>query len=875
MLSNGPWHCKLCSCGRQVTAFKGFAMLRRCGIVAALMLASVTTFEASAIERRVAFVIGNSDYQEISALKNPAKDVVDVSNTFRAAGFDVFVASNLTKLQFEDQFRNYLAAVDGAEVAVVYYSGHGFQIGGENFLIPVDASLKDAADVEVQAIKLNDVLQQMRSKSKIQVIILDACRNNPFPRKDYWLRDQLLTASGTGLAQVRSSLNTLIAFATEPGAVAYDGAGDLSPFSFAFSRRALAPNQEIRTVMAAVRRDVVEATKGLQVPWENSSLIDEVVLMRRSSRPSLPPVLEKVVLSGVGPVDLNLPEPVEVDGGSITVSIERPPALGRLMLNGKVVEAGDLIQGKDLPHLQMDVPKGVGEPEEMDMLAYAARDNWGGEAKGMLVFRVKSGEGAQGEQVMASLEAEQKQQVLQRGIHVTGAAEAIENREIDVPVGIGAVALNLDLPTDDSAVSLKVTSYPATGTLSLPDRALSPESSLTVGEVEGLRYEPQIGASAPVEIAFEIRADSAVSKPAKMKVSPTVDPCDLAAGEPLDLQGVVPGLLPNEIGADAVKLCEAAVKAYPDVPRFRYELGRALLAAGKVDQARKAIQQAADRGHVRAVFELGYLYATGTGVAVDRKQANSFYAAAADKGDPYGMTSWGRALFHGSGVERDTAKGLDLLLKAAAMGHTYAMNDLGAIFTEGRNGVTADQARAIAFLEAGVERQDMYSMNLLGRNYLSGAGVEKDPKTALALFQKATELGQPYAPSNLARMYRDGVGVERNPAEAQRLFEMATMRGDEYGAFDRAVLEMEKGEKADQATAVRFLAFAAALDFRNQLPEARTNLANFGTKVKTTTLKQLRRELKSKIPASGSLDDQLVGAARRVWEEANPRRDVF
>ncbi|RUV69546.1 MAG: tetratricopeptide repeat protein [Mesorhizobium sp.] len=850
-------------------------MLRRCGIVAALMLASVTTFEASAIERRVAFVIGNSDYQEISALKNPAKDVVDVSNTFRAAGFDVFVASNLTKLQFEDQFRNYLAAVDGAEVAVVYYSGHGFQIGGENFLIPVDASLKDAADVEVQAIKLNDVLQQMRSKSKIQVIILDACRNNPFPRKDYWLRDQLLTASGTGLAEVRSSLNTLIAFATEPGAVAYDGAGDLSPFSFAFSRRALAPNQEIRTVMAAVRRDVVEATKGLQVPWENSSLIDEVVLMRRASRPSLPPVLEKVVLSGVGPVDLNLPEPVEVDGGSITVSIERPPALGRLMLNGKVVEAGDLIQGKDLPHLQMDVPKGVGEPEDMDMLAYAARDNWGGEAKGMLVFRVKSGEGAQGEQVMASLEAEQKQQVLQRGIHVTGAAEAIENREIDVPVGIGAVALNLDLPTDDSAVSLKVASYPATGTLSLPDRALSPESSLTVGEVEGLRYEPQIGASAPVEITFEIRADSAVSKPAKMKLSPTVDPCDLAAGEPLDLQGVVPGLLPNEIGADAVKLCEAAVKAYPDVPRFRYELGRALLAAGKVDQARKAIQQAADRGHVRAVFELGYLYATGTGVAVDRKQANTFYAAAADKGDPYGMTSWGRALFHGSGVERDTAKGLDLLLKAAAMGHTYAMNDLGAIFTEGRNGVTADQARAVAFLEAGVERQDMYSMNLLGRNYLSGAGVEKDPKTALALFQKATELGQPYAPSNLARMYRDGVGVERNPAEAQRLFEMATMRGDEYGAFDRAVLEMEKGEKADQATAVRFLAFAAALDFRNQLPEARTNLANFGTKVKTTTLKQLRRELKSKIPASGSLDDQLVGAARRVWEEANPRRDVF
>ena len=200
----------------------------------------------------------------------------------------MFVAKDLTKLQFEEQFRNYLAAADGADLAVVYYSGHGFQIGGENFLIPVDASLKNAADMEVQAVKLDDVLQQLRPKSKIQVIILDACRNNPFPRKDYWLRDQLIVSDGTGLAQVTGSQNTLIAFATEPGAVAYDGSGDLSPFSSAFSRRALAPNQEIRAVMAAVRRDVVEATDGRQVPWENSSLIDDVVLMRAAAQPALP-----------------------------------------------------------------------------------------------------------------------------------------------------------------------------------------------------------------------------------------------------------------------------------------------------------------------------------------------------------------------------------------------------------------------------------------------------------------------------------------------------------------------------------------------------------------------------------------------------------
>lgn len=577
----------------------GFAMLKRCAFLAALILMTLSTFDARA-DRRVALVIGNSQYREIPALKNPNKDAEDVSNTFRQAGFDVFVAKDVTKLQFEEKFRNYLAAADGADLAVVYYSGHGFQIGGQNFLIPVDASLKDAADMEVQTIRLDDILQQLRPKSKVQLIILDACRNNPFPRKDYWLRDQLIVSGGTGLAEVTGSQNALIAFATGPGAVAYDGSGDLSPFSSAFSRRALAPNQEIRAVMAAVRRDVVKATNGRQVPWENSSLIDDVVLMR-----------------------------------------------------------------------------------------------------------------AAGQSTLAAPDAQQNQQVAERGIQVGTAAEAIENRDISVPVGVGPVALKLDFPAKDVSTSLKLAGYPAAGTLSLPDRVLSPQSSLMAAEVDQLRYEPQIGSTAPVEINFQIRAGN-TSKRAKMKLSPSVDPCDQAAGEPLDLQGVVPGRLPNEIADGAVEACEAAVKAYPDVARFRYELGRALLVAGNIDEARKAIQEASDKGHVRAVYELGYLAASGIGMPVDATQGNDFYSQASDKGDPYAMSAWGQALFDGVGVQRDTGKGLDLMLKAAAMGHINAMNDLAMIFQEGRNGVPADPARALAFLKAGIERQEAYSMGILG-----------------------------------------------------------------------------------------------------------------------------------------------------------------
>ncbi|TIU68319.1 MAG: sel1 repeat family protein, partial [Mesorhizobium sp.] len=542
---------------------------------------------------------------------------------------------------------------------------------------------------------------------------------------------------------------------------------------------------------------------------------------------------------------------------------------------GKPVATGQPIEGKDLPRLQIDVPKGADAEDQVDMLAYATHDEWGGGSQGILVFRVKNGDSTAGKQLVASLESEQKQQVVERGIHIAGAAEAIENHDVNVPVGVGPVPLKLDLPTKDPAVSVKLASYPATGTLSLPDRTLSPQSSLTADEVDKLRYEPQIGTVQPLIVGVEITADNTPSKPATMKLSPSVDPCDQKAGEPLDLQGVVPGLLPNEIGAGAVDACQAAVKAYPDVARFHYELGRALLAAGKVDEAKKVIQDAADKGHVRAVFELGYIASSGIGTAVDPAKANSFYAKASDKGDPYGMTAWGRALFNGLGVQRDTGRGLDLLLKAAAMGHTYAMNDLAAIFTEGRNGVPADPARAVAFLKAGVERQDMYSMNILGRNYLSGRGVQKDTKQAQTLFQKAMDLGQPYAPGSLARMYRDGDGVDKNLAEAQRLFELATDRGDYSAAYDRAAIEMQKGEKSDQVIAVRYLAFAAGLDLRNELPGARTTLAQFGTKPKTAALKQLRSELKSKISAGESVDDQLIKTARAVWEQANPRRDLF
>jgi tetratricopeptide (TPR) repeat protein len=233
--------------------------------------------------------------------------------------------------------------------------------------------------------------------------------------------------------------------------------------------------------------------------------------------------------------------------------------------------------------------------------------------------------------------------------------------------------------------------------------------------------------------------------------------------------------LPSEIDVGAVESCETAVKSYPDIPRFRYELGRALLASGKVDEARQAIQQAVDKGHVRALYQLGYIAASGIGVAPDFAKANGFYAQASDKGDPYAMTAWGRALFDGVGVQRDTGKGLDLLLKAAAMGQVDAMKDLAVIFKQGRNGVPADPARALAFLKAGLDRQEAYSMGILGlspkRNEVKLAVCKPKVVTKVITKIKVIRTPAPEAPPPKITQptgpepWRGGNGVQHDPPQ--------------------------------------------------------------------------------------------------------------
>src|SRR5437763_7895043 len=165
-----------------------WAILLVCIIAMGLAASSAS---AASSGRRVAFVVGNSDYKNVPELPNPINDARAVAESLKRAGFDVVAAYNLDRSAFEEELRKFIRSLDGADTSLFYYSGHGIQVGGDNRLIPVDATLKTSMDLEVETISVKTILSYMQAHSRQQLIFLDSCRNNPFPAKAYYVGAEL------------------------------------------------------------------------------------------------------------------------------------------------------------------------------------------------------------------------------------------------------------------------------------------------------------------------------------------------------------------------------------------------------------------------------------------------------------------------------------------------------------------------------------------------------------------------------------------------------------------------------------------------------------------------------------------------------------
>ena len=221
-------------------------------------------------ERRIALVIGNSAYENVTPLPNPANDAKAIGQFLNSAGFEVIQATDLDHdemIQVLQDFSAKISARGPNTVAFVYYAGHGLQIAGDNYLVPVDAKISSETDVPNAAVRLVDVMATLQAvPSRMRIVILDACRNNPFSQ----LKD-----TGRGLAIVDAPTGSIVGYSTAPGTEAFDGDGRNSPYTAAFLRLGREPNVPIEQFFKKVRVVVNDATDGKQTPWESSSLTSD------------------------------------------------------------------------------------------------------------------------------------------------------------------------------------------------------------------------------------------------------------------------------------------------------------------------------------------------------------------------------------------------------------------------------------------------------------------------------------------------------------------------------------------------------------------------------------------------------------------------
>jgi tetratricopeptide (TPR) repeat protein len=239
----------------------------------------VTTLPTDS-RRRVALVIGNGKYQFAAPLPNPPNDAADIAHALRKLGFDVVEGRDLDRPGMDNAIRQFSRKLDGADIALFFYAGHGLQVNGKNYLVPIDAKLERPGDLMLDAVDIGNVLAQMEAEKRVNLIFLDACRDNPLARSLARSLGTRSSAVGQGLASIQSAIGTMIAYATQPDNVALDGEGRNSPFTAALLKHIVTPGLEIGTLMKRVRADVIAATREKQVPWDHSSLIGDVILAK-------------------------------------------------------------------------------------------------------------------------------------------------------------------------------------------------------------------------------------------------------------------------------------------------------------------------------------------------------------------------------------------------------------------------------------------------------------------------------------------------------------------------------------------------------------------------------------------------------------------
>ena len=739
---------------------------------------------ADASERRVAFVVGNSDYQSVAKLPNPKNDAEAVAAALKRQGFEVVSAIDIDRQDFDKAFEKFVRSMDKADLSVFYYSGHGIQVNGENRIIPVDAKLTSPSDLEVETVSVQTIMSYMQSNSKVQLVYLDSCRNNPFPSQSYLVGPEKQTAAaGVGLAPLANSLGSLVAFSTQPGSIAIDGSGDKSPFTESMLRHSFRVGVDAEKALEKVTQEVWEATNNKQKPWLSNTLSQPVYLVK--------PVIR---ISALDPANNSSSSGVKIGSAS-----------------GQSNTAAN-------------------QPDTSAQIA--------------------------------------------------ALLEQAFSKPTRVPIGVGQVAMLDNLPIIRAAngAQIEISAPPKAGVMYLDGKPLGAGDVVDEESLRKITFEPSLGSEDKVQsIELKVSQADSLGTTVDAQVQPFVVTCDAEAGEPLDLQGVGAGKLPNEIDPEkAIPACEDAVQKYPAIARYVYQLGRAKLAGKDVPAALELFNKAAEAGHTRAFDELGNFAVRGIGREQNITEGTRLYKVGSDLGDPYAMLNYGRNLAGGRGVKKDLEGGIRLMNRAVELGHTYAMNALGSMYYYGQ-GLKENPARGITFYKAAFARGDIYAMRNLGIAYREGKGVKKDITNAFALFKKASDGGHPSAPTDIGAMYFKGDGVKKDMAAAIKWYELGAERGDPWAASNLAwIYSKGPNNLRDLGKAAGYSSLSVALDVYNANSKEKATLKAMSADAKKSAIKNLVVTVGAdNVETGADMDSTLVILSRKAWQLRNPRVDLF
>lgn len=256
-------------------------LLSAAALAAGAILAAAPA--SASTDKRVALVVGNSAYQSAVRLPNPERDAKAIADKLRKLGFIVVEGYNLDHDAMEETVKDFSTAVRGADIGLFFYAGHGMQVNGQNYLVPVDATFKDISALDFEAIPMDLISKQMQYDVDVRLVVLDACRDNPLAKtlSRSMAGTTRSNAVTEGLAEVKigdAGEGTAIIFATSPDEVALDGDGEHSPFTTALLENIDAPDTDLQVVMSRVTGAVYASTKQQQRPWINASLTGEVYL---------------------------------------------------------------------------------------------------------------------------------------------------------------------------------------------------------------------------------------------------------------------------------------------------------------------------------------------------------------------------------------------------------------------------------------------------------------------------------------------------------------------------------------------------------------------------------------------------------------------